>query len=140
MKIPAGVEAMLREGRTNQDIAARAHTSHRKVAQHRADLGLPKCQGAPPASTAAEAFAARTRPTPDGHLDWTGTFLASVPSLHVEGRQTSARRLAFRLRYGREPVGNVLPGCGYSACVHPDHIEDKPMRQQYAAIFGEGVA
>lgn len=139
MKIRADIAAMLRNGMTDKDIAAQAHVSHRKVAAARADLGLSKHRGIRKAAKAVEAFRARTQPTADGHLNWTGTRLATTPSVYVNGRQTSARRLAFQLRYDREPVGRALPGCGYEQCVHPDHIEDQPMREQYAAIFREAA-
>ncbi|MYY79705.1 MULTISPECIES: hypothetical protein [unclassified Streptomyces] len=132
------IQALLREGLTNQRIAARAHVGHRQVAKTRAEMGLRKHRGGRKAADPATAFYARTRPQADGHLEWTGTRLATTPSLYVDGRQTSARRLAFRLRNGREPVGYVLPGCDYAACVHPDHMEDQAMRDQYTAIFGDG--
>jgi hypothetical protein len=48
----------------------------------------------------------------------------------------TAYRIAFQIRHGREPVGYVKPGCEFDGCVHPDHVEDQPMRDQYAAIFG----
>jgi hypothetical protein len=48
----------------------------------------------------------------------------------------TAYRIAFQIRWGREPVGYVKPGCEYDGCVHPEHVEDQPMREQYAAIFG----
>jgi len=101
---------------------------------------IPRRPAGRQALTPAQAFDAHTTATADGHLDWTGTRLATTPSVYVNGRQTTARRLAFQLRYGRDPIGRALPGCGYDQCVHPDHIEDQPMRQQYAAIFGEVAA
>lgn len=48
----------------------------------------------------------------------------------------SALQFAFRQKYDRPPIGRVQAGCGTPRCVHPDHVEDQPMREQYNTIFG----
>ncbi|XUM01264.1 hypothetical protein ACQ86F_31805 [Streptomyces venezuelae ATCC 10712] len=80
-------------------------------------------------------------PTEDGHLVWPSN---DYRIRAVEGVAVSAARLAFRQKYGRPPVGKVMPGCGTPRCVHPDHVEDQPMREslesQLAHIFGRSAA
>lgn len=144
MKIRTDVAAMLRDGLTNQQIAARAHVAHRTVAAARAALGLPKMRCGRRATTSpAEAFADRTRPVDGGHLEWTGTYLGTTPAVEFDGNRFTAGRLAFWVRYERYPVGLVLPDCDYPGCVAPDHVQDQPMREQlrtqYTAIFGRAA-
>ncbi|MEU0667152.1 hypothetical protein ABZ508_02755 [Streptomyces lavendulocolor] len=87
------------------------------------------------------AFWAQAKAVDNGHVEWTGRRDQSgMPILRVSGVRRSAHRMAFVLRYGREPIGNVLPGCGRQGCVAPGHVEDRPMREQLrkqvAALLG----
>lgn len=55
------------------------------------------------------------------------------------GRSHSVHRIAWHLAHQREPVGHVETGCGRQGCVHPNHVEDQVIRNQYAAIFGRAA-
>lgn len=139
---PAGgsredIERLLRAGGSNKGIARQLHTDTRRVAKIRAELGLDPIR----TLSFAEKWAAATEPTADGHVRWTGRLRDGVtPSLVHHGRDYSARRAGFEELHGRDAVGMVLPGCGRDDCVRPEHLEDRPMREQLAtqftAIFG----
>lgn len=89
------------------------------------------------------AFRARTEGAEGGHVRWTGTTSHATPAVWWAGSTYSAYRVAFRIHHGREPEGQVRPGCGVSLCVAGAHVEDRPMRQRstslYAAIFGDAA-
>lgn len=142
MKVRADIAELLRQGRTNADIAARCHVRSRVVAETRRFLGIePSKRGrALTAASIEDAFRARTRPVGDGHLEWAGSTGRDGTPVVSHGRTyRSAHRVAFRIQYGREPVGNARPGCGHAGCVAPEHVEDQPMRDTFAAIVGGAV-
>jgi hypothetical protein len=137
------IVALLRAGLSNTAISKQLRTDMRRVATVRREENL----GPAPLRTVtfAEKWAAATEATPDGHVRWTGRLRDGItPSLVYRGRDYSARRAAFEELHGRDAVGLVLPGCGWDQCVRPDHLEDRPMREQlanqYQAIFGEAAA
>lgn len=136
----ADIVRLLHEGLSNKAIGARIHTDPMRVARIRAEEGLPKTPPAPPA-TFEDAWAAATEPTDDGHLRWIGTHRDTQPQIRANGRTVSARRAAFEHLHGRPAKGPVWPGCGWGPCVKPEHLEDRPMRDQLAnqlaSIFGE---
>lgn len=141
MKIRADIADMLRAGLPNQTIAARLRCDRKAVAKTRSALGLPKTPPGSRGRPLADLIAARTEPVEGGHMRWTGTLnSAGSPVLNYRGAPKSVHRLVFINRHGREPVGKVRTGCDYPGCVHPDHVEDRPMRERnratYAAIFG----
>ena len=146
MKIRTDIADMLRAGNSDTAIARRLHVDAKGVSAARTALGLPKAKsGRKPAATPEELFWRRTQAVDGGHLLWTGYLNnggaeGACPVLRHDGRLLTAYRIAFRIRHGREPIGNVHTGCDYSGCVHPDHVEDRPMRERnrkaYAAIFG----
>lgn len=77
-----------------------------------------------------EAFVARTVAVEGGHLHWTGSVSAcGTPLLRLRSFATTVYRHAFRAEHGREPVGNVAPGCAYPRCVAGGHLEDRLMRE-----------
>lgn len=81
-----------------------------------------------PLLTAADKWAARTQPTDDGHLLWTGvTTKSGVPTLNHDRRTFQAARIAYRMHTGRDPEGSARPNCGNSLCVRPDHVADLPL-------------
>lgn len=86
------------------------------------------------------AFAARTIAVDGGHLHWTGSVSTSgTPTLRLRSRVATGYRVAFRLEYGRAPVGKVLhaPGCEYPRCVAGAHLEDRLLREaRYRAEVG----
>jgi hypothetical protein len=144
MNLRPDITELLHAGLTDRAIEAQLHVSHVTVARHRAALGLPKCKaGRKPQASLAQAFRDRTHPIEDGHLLWNGKYVNGTPCFRFDRQRYTARRAAFIIRHGREPVGRVTPGCDLSACVALDHVEDQPMRQRnratYAAIFGATV-
>jgi len=140
MNTRAMIEELLRAGYGNKAIARQAHVRHQRVAEIRAELGLPNVVRATTATYSEDAFWRRTRPIGD-HLTWTGHYNSTgVPCLRATDGMHTAYRIAFRIGTGREPVGAVKPGCDMPRCVHPRHVEDQAMRQQYAAIFGDLAA
>jgi hypothetical protein len=81
----------------------------------------------------AEAkLAALTRPTEDGHLEWT---LPGRPYLSFGGINLAPARVAFAAHYGREPVGHVRAGCGTTGCLRGEHLDDRPARVRLAAAM-----
>lgn len=133
------IAELLRQGLTNTEIAARCHVRRAVVAGTRVTLGIePSKRGrALTAASIEDAYHVRTRPTADGHLEWTGcTYRDGTPMVSHGSDYQTAHRVAFRIQYGREPVGNAKPGCDHAGCVAPEHMEDQPMRDQYSAIFG----
>ena len=141
MSTRAAIEELLHAGYGNKAIARQVHVRHQRVAEIRAQIGLPAVVRPSTTTCTEDAFWRRTQPIDGGHLNWTGHYNSTgVPCLRTTDGMLTAYRIAFRIRYGREPVGAVKPGCELARCVHPRHVEDQPMRQQYAAIFGEVAA
>ncbi|MGW9397271.1 hypothetical protein [Streptomyces sp. NPDC055642] len=141
MSTRAAIEELLHAGYGNKAIARQVHVRHQRVAEVRAELGLPNIVRPARATYSEDAFWRRTQPVPGGHLNWTGHYNSTgVPCLRTTHGMHTAYRIAFRIRWQRDPDGPVKPGCDMDRCVHPDHVEDRPMRQQYTAIFGEVAA
>lgn len=141
MNARADIIRLLRAGLGNKVIARRVHVRHQTVAAIRRELGLPNIVRPARAAYSEDAFWRRTQPVDGGHLNWTGHYNSTgVPCLRTTGGMHTAYRIAFRIRWRRDPTGPVKPGCDLDRCVHPDHVEDQPMRQLYAAIFGEAAA
>jgi hypothetical protein len=137
MNIQAAIEELLRAGYSDKAIERQLHVSRRRARALRHRLGLPNHKGGPtPAASVEDLFWRRARSTDDGHLMWPSYDPQHGAAIRHNGRRQSALRVAFRIRYGREPEGRVSSGCGISGCVHPRHVEDAAMRQQYRAIFG----
>ncbi|WP_405699141.1 hypothetical protein OG209_05445 [Streptomyces sp. NBC_01383] len=132
MNTQAAMVELLRAGHSDKAIARQLHTHRRKVREARLHIGLAPHRPGPAPSTPEDVFWRRTQPTDDGHLLWPG------PGRQLRGgdNKVSVYRVAFRIGTGREPEGIVTNGCGRAGCVHPSHVEDQPMRQQYKAIFG----
>jgi hypothetical protein len=124
------ITELLHAGVSNHDIARQVGVDHQTVADRRAALNLPDARTIKGPASPEDLYWRRTRPTSDGHLEWTGH----------RNNTGVARRVAFRIRWEREPIGRVTSGCEHDGCVHPDCVEDQPMREQYAAIFGEVAA
>lgn len=140
MKVRTDIAELLCAGLPNETIATQLHCCRKTVAAARAALRLPNTPPGSRGRPLADLIAARTEAVEGGHVRWTGHVTDGTPVLNYQGTPRSAARLVFLLRYGREPIGNVLPGCAHPGCVAPDHIEDRPMRERnrktYAAIFG----
>ncbi|MER6976015.1 hypothetical protein [Streptomyces carpinensis] len=65
-------------------------------------------------------------PVGGGHRMWLGRH--STDGVPMAGKTQTAYRLAFRLHYGREPLGRCEGTCTRKACVAGEHQEDDVMR------------
>ncbi|WP_282698047.1 hypothetical protein [Streptomyces sp. CC208A] len=131
---------MLAAGHSAHAVIRRYQLSFERVRSLRDELGLPPHQPGTKPESINDTFRRRAVPTDDGHLLWpTSDYHIRT----VEGAAMSARQHAFRQKHGRAPVGNVTAGCGTPRCVHPDHVEDRPMREalttQLNLIFGSAA-
>lgn len=142
MKIRADVAELLHQGHSNLAIARATGAAPKTVAASRQALGIPPARpGRYKGSTLNSRFQERTEPLADGHMRWTGYRTNNgTPSIYYGGHAVTAGRMAFLLRWGREPIGRVKAGCDMHGCVAPDHVLDQPMRDQlnttFTAIFG----
>jgi hypothetical protein len=134
MKVRADIAELLHAGWSDKRVASQLHVHRRQVREARRVLRLPAHKPGPPATPIEDLFWRRAQRTEDGHLLWTGA--TTVLRAGNQGPRTTAGRVAFRIKHDRDPVGKVLPGCDRPGCIHPDHVEDQPMRDQYRAIFG----
>lgn len=134
--IRADIAELLHAGLSNRAIARQLQTHTNKIRDARKELDLPqRPPGSPAAASPEDLFWRRAIPTADGHLLWPGDPRTAARIHHVDGR-LSVHKLAFRIRWNREPVGKVTTGCNRTRCVHPNHVEDQPMRRVFAAVFG----
>ncbi|WP_051878023.1 hypothetical protein [Streptomyces sp. NRRL B-24720] len=132
----AAIVELLHAGVSNHGIAREVGCDHGDVAGIRAELGLPDARTIKGSASPEDLFWRRTQPADGGHLLWAGHRNSTgVPAIRTGGRMHTAGRIAFRIRWDRDPIGRVRAGCDANGCVHPDHVEDQPMRDQYAAIF-----
>jgi hypothetical protein len=132
---------LLQEGHSNREIARRLGGKRERIARIRAELGMPRYQQGS-RLTLEQAWVRHARPVAGGHMRWTGGVRGCTPNLVHGKRNHSARRIAFRLGHGREPVGRVLPGCGHTWCVAPEHATDTVVRRAdhaFDAIFGRAA-
>lgn len=142
MTVRADITELLHAGYGNQAIARQLAVSVTTVRDARTALNLPPGRPGPKHHGSVEdLFWLRTQATDDGHMQWTGTIhQGTTPVMRHGGRRYRAYRIAFRIAHHRDPVGRVEPGCERRGCVHPRHVEDRPMREQtastFAAIFG----
>jgi hypothetical protein len=133
----ADVIELLTAGYGDRTIARRLNVSIGSVERARTRLGLPHGRPGPKATHSPEdLFWRRAQPTPDGHLLWPAYSPRNGAVIKHGGLRHSVHRIAFRIGYGRTPDGRVTTGCDRAGCVHPRHVEDQTMRQQYTAIFG----
>ncbi|MEU7399966.1 hypothetical protein [Streptomyces sp. NPDC044948] len=137
----ADIIPLLHKGLSDRAIGRTLHTNPKRVGRIRADLGLPQYE-TPPSTPLEDLWKRRTRAVAGGHMRWTGALRSGMPNLVHQQRNVSARRVAFQIGHGREPVGRVLPDCGHSWCVAPEHTTDQPMRHSdvlYQQIFGSAA-
>ena len=122
------VAELLDQGLNQQQVADRLGMSPSGVSRARKRLGI-NPHTAP--ATIEDAWRAKTNPTDDGHLLWTGPRGAKGQLIVThKGRQHSAQRVAFRIQHGRDPEGVVRITCDRDGCVHPEHTEDTATRQR----------
>ncbi|MFD8234053.1 hypothetical protein ACFV20_19495 [Streptomyces sp. NPDC059696] len=137
MNVRADVAELLHAGYGDRTIARRLNVTEPSVTDARAALNLPAGRPGPKATdTIEDRFWRRAQPTDDGHLLWPAYDATYGSVIKHGGKSRSVHRVAFRIGNGREPRGHVTSGCGRTGCVHPRHVEDRAMRNQYNAIFG----
>lgn len=129
----AAVISMLLAGHSMRAVQEALSISNTVVRRIRQEENIPVHGPGPKAETVEQTFARRIQATADGHLVWPGSDLGIST---IDGAHISVRRWVFQKKYRRPPVGKVTADCGVRGCVHPDHIEDRTMREQYTAIFG----
>ncbi|MEU3613444.1 hypothetical protein ABZ725_14170 [Streptomyces sp. NPDC006872] len=136
----ADIVQLLREGLGNVRIADTLGVRRDRVARIRAEEDISPCERTWPTQgvTLEQKWTAHTQPVTGGHMRWTGPMRGTTPNFCHGGNQ-SARRVAFRLGHGRDPVGPVLPGCGHDWCIAPDHTTDTPMRNASQKSYGRAA-
>lgn len=138
MTLVDDVLALLRAGHTNVAIARQLHIRTVRVSDIRKAAGLAAVKPGPQGATAVERFQKIAQPTDDGHLLWPQA--GPIRPLGEGRRRSDPADVAFRIGNGRDPIGRVETGCDQPGCIHPQHVEDQPMRDQYRAIFGKAAA
>lgn len=128
---------LMRAGYSDRYIARQVHMATARVSKIRQLAGIAKVARGPKPSTAEDRFWRFAEHTDDGHLLWPLTTTSM--RLGHAGPKASIGHIAFRIRYRRDPVGQVRPGCDVTGCVHPDHVEDQQMRNAYRSIFGRAA-
>jgi hypothetical protein len=117
---------------SNREVARRLRVSVRSVAAVREDLGIPKYWiGCRPAWDLAR-FEASTVRVAGGHRRWKGN--KSPDGTPLVGNE-SAYRVAFRLHFGREPVGRLNRSCQVFRCVEGRHQRDRVMRDEARGVI-----
>lgn len=126
---------------SNAKIAGTLGVDRAAVARIRKLTGI---EWAPTYATAEEKWASYTVQTDGGHTRWTGPrFTASqTPTMKFNEASISPAAIAFRIRTGRDAVGQVRAECGVTHCMTPAHVDDEPGRQhlraQIRAVRGLG--
>lgn len=128
----ADIIAMLRDGHSNSRIVRELRCDKQRVIRIRTELGLPAFVPVEQTRTLEEKWASFTRPVDGSHLEWLGErqSTSGTPVLRYKDESYSPAAVAFRMRNGREPVGQVFAECGMRHCVAPDHVDDEPGRQR----------
>lgn len=138
MTLADQVIALLHAGHSDATVARQLHIRTSRVSDYRKTAGLPPVKPGPTPTAVEERFQRLAQPTDDGHLLWPQT----TPPIRLRnaGRKEAARTIAFRIGKGRNPIGRLTTGCDQPGCIHPQHVEDQPMRDTYRAIFGKAAA
>lgn len=124
------ITALLRDGLSNTAIGQQLHCDRHAVAAIRKTLDLPNVVQQP--LSLEQKWVTFARQLPGGHVEWTGERGTSsgTPLLRYKEESYTAARVAFRIGYGREPIGYAFADCGVQHCVAPGHVEDEPMRNR----------
>lgn len=140
----AAIVDLLNAGLGDSEIARQLGADRTSVRRIRAEAGVALPKWDPQPLTLEEKWRKQTRPLEDGHLEWTGSRVNAghTPTMRYRGTSHSPAAVAFRLRTGRDPVGQTKAECGLHQCVAPDHVEDEPgrtrLREQLRHVMGMG--
>lgn len=141
MTVRPDIAELLAAGYGDRTIARQLNVPVGTVGHARTVLAIPAGRPGPkPTNSPEDLFWRRAQPIDGGHLLWPAYTPRNGSVIKHGGIRHSVHRIAFRIGHGREPVGRVLTGCDRAGCVHPRHVEDQRMRNQYTAIFGEAAA
>lgn len=126
----AQIVELMGQGLSNTAIARQLRCDRHRVGDIRRDLDVPNVRSQP--LTLEQKWAANARDVGDGHLEWTGPRAkdTGTPVFRYCEEWYSPTAIAFRIQYGREPVGYVYAECGFKHCVAPAHVDDQPGRQR----------
>lgn len=70
----------------------------------------------------AHIFAASTRHTAGGHLEWFTATGRGEARVRYKGTSYRPARIAYILRHGTLPTPAARAVCGHPGCCHPDHV------------------
>lgn len=138
----AEIVRALRTRRSDSAISRDLGCDRHRVTAIRQSLGLPRVSNQP--LTLQQKWASFTRPAGGGHVEWTGErqSTSGTPVMRYREKPYTAARVAFIVKYGREPVGYTFAECGMRHCVAPDHVDDEPgrarAREQLRYLTGRG--
>lgn len=123
--------AALQQGHPTGRIARELRCDKGRVRRIRDEEGLPVYVRGSEEPTIEDRWRKHAVPTADGHMDWTGERHPSGrPLISHQYRHRSAAAVAFKIRTGRDPIGQALADCGVKHCIAPDHVEDLPGRRR----------
>lgn len=115
------------QGAATAVIARELHMDRRSVRSIRNAAELPadpKPEMQP--LTLEQKWANLTRQVDGGHLEWLGERAkrSGTPVMRYREKPYSPAAIAFRIRTGRDAVGQTFAECGYRHCVAPEHVDD----------------
>lgn len=135
MKARGDIAELLSKGLPEKHIASQLGIDRGTVRRARTALGLPAPPRGPRSKYASlrDAFRNHTESVPGGHLRWTGPLDGTFPILTWGGRRYAARRVAFQLQRGREPIGRItrIGACDFPGCVEGGHLLDQVIREAH---------
>ncbi|MDI9836227.1 hypothetical protein [Streptomyces sp. KAU_LT] len=129
----AEILAALRAGGSNGGISRQLHVDKVAVARLRRDHGIPEVMDRQRAERPGprELWTRYARETDGGHMAWDGPRASGsrTPIVRHLGSWYSAAAIAFEMRTGRAPHGQVRAECDVQHCVAPACVEDETGRQ-----------
>lgn len=113
-------------------IARQLGMDRRDVRRIRNQAGHPAPEHVRQPLTLEQKWRSKTRPVDGGHLEWLGSRAqaSGTPVLRYGEQMYTAYRIAFRIRTGRDPIGQAKPSCEYPQCVAPDCVDDTAIRNR----------
>lgn len=123
----------LQKGKSVNAIAAELRADRGRIRRIRDESGIPV--HVPQYPTAEEKWQLYARPVEGGHREWTGPRASrgGTPVMRIGTTSHRPSGIAFRIRTGRDPVGQVKSECGLKHCVEPAHDDDEAGRREARA-------
>ncbi|WP_327357863.1 hypothetical protein [Streptomyces sp. NBC_01304] len=128
----------LQKGKSVNAIAAELRADRGRIRRIRDESGIPV--HVPQYPTAEEKWQLYARPVEGGHREWTGPRASrgGTPVMRIGTTSHRPSGIAFRIRTGRDPVGQVKSECGLKHCVEPAHDDDEAGRREARAKLHPG--